>query len=264
MSVWSWRATSEFLILDNMSAMGSVTITLPAGLLHTRDVAFQGELAEADAAEAELADVGARASTKAAAVAEAAWELGGLVEGLLVKRLSRHLVLYLASPGERHAQQLEQPLPLFVCLCGRADRYLHAANLVDFVVLDFREDDLLADAQAVVAPAVERVWRHALKVANAGQSGVQRAVKELPHVIASERDHDADGHALAELEVRYRLLRPGNHWMLAGNCRDAGGSRRGRVCHRKRKQAPCSPTIWGLRGQRCRQAFEGRGASCAA
>src|SRR5437870_5404280 len=108
MSVWSWRATSEFLILDNMSAMGSVTITLPAGLLQTRDVAFQSELAEADAAEAELADVGARASTKAAAVAEAAWELGGRVEGLLVKRLWRHLVLYVASPGARHAQHLER------------------------------------------------------------------------------------------------------------------------------------------------------------
>src|SRR2546425_3209429 len=230
MSVWSWRATSEFLILDNMSAMGSVTITLPAGLLHTRDVAFQSELAEADAAEAELADVGARASTKAAAVAEAAWELGGLVEGLLVKRLSRHLVLYLASPGERHAQQLEQPLPLFVCLCGRADRYLHAANLVDFVVLDFREDDLLADAQAVVASAIKRVWRHALEIADARQRGVQRSVEELPHVVAAKRDHDADGHALAELEVRYRLFRPGDNWMLAGDCGDVGRSGVQRLC----------------------------------
>src|ERR1051326_2455843 len=51
-------------------------VGLPAGLGHAGDVALVGRLAQADPAEAELAVVGARPATAAAAVVRPALELG--------------------------------------------------------------------------------------------------------------------------------------------------------------------------------------------
>jgi hypothetical protein len=65
-------------------------LDLPAGLLHARNVSFQGELAEADAAEGELADIGAGAPTQATAMTQSYCELLLLIERLFVKRFSGH------------------------------------------------------------------------------------------------------------------------------------------------------------------------------
>src|SRR5688500_309401 len=101
MSVKSWRATSEFRIRVSMSAIGSVLIgVLPARLLHARNVAFERVLAEAYPAERELPDVGARAAAEAAAVAQPPREFWGLIERLLVKRFSCHVVSLLSTLGE--------------------------------------------------------------------------------------------------------------------------------------------------------------------
>jgi hypothetical protein len=54
-------------------------------------------------------------------------------------------------------QAAQQRLCLLVGLGGGRDRDVEAANLVDAVVVDLREDDLLADAERVVAAPVERV-----------------------------------------------------------------------------------------------------------
>jgi hypothetical protein len=65
-----------------MSAMGSLVISLllplPASLDHTGDLAIQGELPEAQTADAELAQVSARPPAAPAAVAMPALELGRL------------------------------------------------------------------------------------------------------------------------------------------------------------------------------------------
>src|SRR5215212_11280676 len=58
------------------SAIGSVTVSLPARLGHARDEALRRQLAQADPAQAELAVHGARA-----AAAAAAGVLTGLVLG---------------------------------------------------------------------------------------------------------------------------------------------------------------------------------------
>src|SRR5512136_605215 len=62
------------------SAMGSVIVIahpLPARLGHAREVALQGQLAETQAAQLELADVGARTTAQFAAVAVPDAELRG-------------------------------------------------------------------------------------------------------------------------------------------------------------------------------------------
>ena len=90
-------------------------------------------------------------------------------------------------------------------------------ELVDLVVLDLGEDDLFLDADVVVAAAVERAARDAAEVAHARQRDGDEAVEELVHAHAAQRDHRADGHVLADLEVRDRLAGLGDHRLLAGD-----------------------------------------------
>src|SRR6476646_9939822 len=63
-------AVTALRIRASMSAIGSV-ISSPATLGHTRDVAFERELPEAQVAQRELAHVRARAPAQAAAVPQA-------------------------------------------------------------------------------------------------------------------------------------------------------------------------------------------------
>src|SRR3990172_6506820 len=93
-SVKSCRAVRALRILVSMSAIGSVTmvLVLPAGLLDSRQVALQGELAEADTAEREGAQESARAAAAVAAVAVPHLELRLLMERLLVERFSGHCI----------------------------------------------------------------------------------------------------------------------------------------------------------------------------
>src|SRR3990172_8098295 len=93
-SVKSCRAVRALRILVSISAIGSVimALVLPAGLLHSRQVAFQGQLAEADTAEREGPQVGTRAAAAVAAVAVPHLELRLLVERLLVECLSGHFI----------------------------------------------------------------------------------------------------------------------------------------------------------------------------
>ena len=51
---------------------------------------------------------------------------------------------------------------------------VHAAGAIDLVVLDLREDELLGDAQGVVAAAVEALRRDAAEVADARKGGSRR------------------------------------------------------------------------------------------
>src|SRR5919202_1118783 len=108
---------------------------------------------------------------------------------------------------ERHAETLEQGLGLVVGLGRGADDDVHAPRLVDVVEVDLREHDLLADPEGVVASTVEALGRHAAEVAHPRERDVHEPVEELVHPLAPQRDLAADRHALAQLEVRDRLLR---------------------------------------------------------
>src|SRR5262249_48146698 len=76
---------------------------------------------------------------------------------------------------------------------------------LDVVVVDLREDDLLADADRVVAAPVERLRREAPEVADARDRDRDEPVEELPHAVAAQRDARTDRHAFAELETGDRL-----------------------------------------------------------
>src|SRR5260370_37154322 len=87
-STFGWRAWIALRTRVSMSAIGSLVIVLllpflPASLGHTRNLAIQGELAEAEAANSELAQKCAGPSTTPAAVPVPAWQVfdSGLVRG---------------------------------------------------------------------------------------------------------------------------------------------------------------------------------------
>src|SRR5690606_10785795 len=118
---------------------------------------------------------------------------------------------------ERHTEVREERAALGIRLRRRDDADVETLDRVDLVVLDLREDDLLANAHGEVATAVEATRRDATEVAHAGQRDVAEPIEELPHPLAAQRDHDADLLTLAELEDRDVLLRARHDGRLAGD-----------------------------------------------
>src|SRR5580700_12213916 len=57
--------------------------------------------------------------------------------------------------SERKAERCQERPSFLVGACGRDDGDVHAAGRVDLVVVDFGEDELLGDAERVVAVPVE-------------------------------------------------------------------------------------------------------------
>src|SRR5699024_8411297 len=118
-------------------------------------------------------------------------------------RLLSHswFLLPLTVGGEGSAQESQQLLGLLVRLSSGADDDVHTTDLVDLIVLDLGEDQLLLQAQGVVAAAVEGVGVDATEVTHTGQGHVEQTIHELPHLVLAQGDLSADGHALTELEV---------------------------------------------------------------
>src|SRR3954447_8265392 len=109
--------------------------------------------------------------------------------------------------GERHAEPGEERVRVLVACGAGCDGDVEAADVGDRVVVDLRKDDLLADAERVIAAPVERARVEPTEVADARERDRDEAVEELPHPRAAQRHARADGHALAELEARHRLPR---------------------------------------------------------
>src|SRR6187549_2961451 len=88
---------------------------------------------------------------------------------------------------ERHAEELEELAPLLVGLRRSYDADLEPAQPVDLVVVDLGIDELLAQAEAEIAPAVEAASRDASEVADAGQRERHGALEEVVHSLAAQR-----------------------------------------------------------------------------
>src|SRR5690554_737321 len=128
-----------------------------------------------------------------------------------------------SSSAEREAEGLEQGLGLLVGLRSGGDGDIHAADRVDLVVIDLREDDLLLHAHVVVAASVERTRRHAAEVTHARQRDVHQPVQELVHPGPAQGHLAADRPAVADLERGHRHARLGHHRLLAGDLRHVRG-----------------------------------------
>src|SRR2546422_4939455 len=211
MSTFSCSARLALRMRVSRSAIGSLRIRpLPARLHDARNLALERQLAEAEPAHLELPEIAARAAAQLAPRIGARAELR-LTLGLHDERGLRHTRLL----PERHSEVREEHLRVLVRAGRRDDVDIHAADLVHLVVDDLREDQLLAEAEGIVAPAVEALGRYAPEVAHPRQGDVDEAVEELVHPRPPERHLRADGDTLAQLEVRDRLLRPRDDRPLA-------------------------------------------------
>src|SRR6185436_14911036 len=213
-----WRAREAFRTRVSMSAMGSeMFIGLPARLRDAGQLAQQGALPEADPAQGEPPHVGARAPAHEAAGVAANLELR------LALRLGDHRLLGHRSPPplrrEGHAEELEQALALLVGLRRRHDADLQPAETVHLVVFDLGERELLAEPEAEVAAAVERLPGHAPEVADARQGEHRQPLQEVPHPLAAERDLGADRVASPQPELGDRALGLRDDRLLAGDRR---------------------------------------------
>src|SRR3989441_4093539 len=135
---------------------------------------------------------------------------------------------------ERHPEAAQQGASLFVRSRRGDDRDLHAAQAIDLVVVDLREDKLLFEPEREVASAVEALLRHSLEVADARERDGDELFEEMPHPLAAKRDLEADGHADAKAEVRNGLSRLRDDRALPGDRREVpcGGVHRLRVADR--------------------------------
>ena len=85
-----------------------------------------------------------------------------LVDHGLLSHLNSPLLL------ERSAHQLKEHLGLFVSLSGCNKSDVHTAYLVDFIVLDLREDKLLLQTEGKVAAAIEAIGADTSEVSYTG------------------------------------------------------------------------------------------------
>src|SRR6266704_1507598 len=172
------------------SAMGSVCIVLlPTGFHDAGDFSLERHTAETDSAHLELADIPARAAAAAAAVAYPHLEFR------LLERLAALLIVFRAG--------------------GHGD--VHALDLIHARVINLRKHQLVFQSQRVIPAAIEGVLRQPAEVAHAREHHVAQAIEKFVHVVAAQRHRAADGHALADLEVRDGLFRPRDHGFLPGN-----------------------------------------------
>ncbi len=126
----------------------------------------------------------------------------------------------LLREGEAEPEQQLEAL-----LVGRRSRRqgdVEAPRLADRVVIDLREDKLLADAHRVVAAAVERAGVEPAEVADPGDRDRHQPVDELPHPGLAQGHRHADRHALAQLECGDRHAGAADVRALARDRRQLG------------------------------------------
>src|SRR5450432_3248316 len=85
--------------------------------------------------------------------------------------------------SEREAESFQQRPALLVIASRGRNGDIHAAHLIDCVVLDLRKNDLFAHAHAVVAAAIETTRRDATKIANTRHRHGDEAIEKLVHAI---------------------------------------------------------------------------------
>src|SRR5262245_19238948 len=100
---------------------------------------------------------------------------------------------------------------------------VHAPYPVDFVVIDLRKNDVLLDADGVIAAAVETPVGHSAEVAHARQCDIDQPVEELVHSCLPKRHLHAYGLILADLEGGDRFARLGDHRLLPSDPRQLFG-----------------------------------------
>lgn len=100
--------------------------------------------------------------------------------------------------SEGHTEKGEEFASLFVGMGGGGDDDVQAADFIDFIVVDFGEDELFLDAEGVIASAVEGIGVDAAEVSDAGEGDIHELIEEIIHTGTAQGDFATDSHTLTE------------------------------------------------------------------
>src|ERR1700690_1039453 len=121
------------------------------------------------------------------------------------------------SRPKRHSQMLQQTPRLVIRSRRRHDRHIHALQLVNLRVIDLRKNQLIVQAERIVAAPVERLGRNSTKITHTRQNNRYQAIEKFIHAIAAQRNHRPDRHAFANFKGGNRLLCLGDDRLLPCN-----------------------------------------------
>ena len=69
--------------------------------------------------------------------------------------------------SERHSHHFQKGFPFFVAFCRCRNYDIHTFDFIDFIVVNLGKNNLLANAQGIVAPAIKGFPRNAFKITDA-------------------------------------------------------------------------------------------------
>src|SRR5690606_17430435 len=108
------------------------------------------------------------------------------------------LAMYLLqSVAEREVEGAQQSTTFIIRPGGSGQSDVQTTQRIDLVVIDFREDDLLFHAHAVVAAAIKGLSIQAAEVANPRQGDGKQAIQGYVDAVATQRHLDADWTGIA-------------------------------------------------------------------
>src|SRR5262245_18826045 len=126
------------------------------------------------------------------------------------------------STDKRHTQQLEQSPTFLVRLRIGDERDGHPSCFLDLVRLDLRKNNLLAQAERIIAAAIEGPIRDSLEIANSRQCDMNQSVEKLVHALLPQSDHATNRNPFAQLEVSDGLFSARHYRLLSGDGGDLG------------------------------------------
>ena len=106
---------------------------------------------------------------------------------------------------------------MLVVGCSGGNGDVHAAQLVDLVVVNFRENNLFGDTHCKIAAPVKLLGANATEVADSGNGNIDQTIKEFEHALVAQCDFATNRPAVTDLETRNRLARLGDDGFLASN-----------------------------------------------
>src|SRR5258707_1114913 len=121
------------------------------------------------------------------------------------------------SLPEREVECTQERARLVVGFRAGADRDVHPPDIGRLVVVDLGKDDVLLDAERVIAAAVEALRRQPAKIAHARQRDIDQPVDELVHAGLAQGHLAADRLSVAQLVGGDRLAGLGDHRLLSGD-----------------------------------------------
>ena len=133
-------------------------------------------------------------------------------------------MIQLQSVAEREFESTQQGATFIIRTGSGGQGNVQTTQSIHLVVVDFREDDLLFHAHAVVATTIEGLGIQAAEVTHARQGDGQQTIQELVHTLTAQSYFNADRPALTNLEACNRLTGISHNDFLTGNLFQVGNS----------------------------------------